>query len=261
MGEALSQHQQTFLADDTNEVARVARHVLSILAKGGARAPANSADRHSLPASRHIDTLTKRLFSACIQGDPTSFASALSEVQSSGQLDDVLAYEMIPSVARQLGTAWVDDTISFADVTVGCARLQSALRQLPDNPPTDAVPYNGLRRRCLVAVPKGAQHTLGALVLAKQLRQVRQHVVVELEAERSTLSRLADQQDFDVVLISVSSGECPNATGGLVQACREHWRASKIAIGGSMVAGKDVVDDMGADHVTQVWQEALNLCN
>lgn len=255
----MSQHQQAFLADDRNEVARVARHVLSILAKGEKRAPANSADRYSLPASLHIETLAERLFSASIQGDPASFASTLSEVQSSGQLNDVLAYEMIPSVARQLGAAWVDDTISFADVTVGCARLQSALRQLPDNTPTDAVPYNGLRRRCLVAVPKGAQHTLGALVLAKQLRQVRQHVVVELEAEQSTLSPLADQQNFDVILISASSGECPNAMGGLVQTCREHWRASKLVIGGSLAdLGKDV-DAMGADQVTQVWQEALNL--
>lgn len=261
LGEALSQHQQAFLADSSGEVARVARRVLSMLASGDLGASKSAVMATPLLTSISLVDLADRLYTASYCPDRAHFANALRDVQRAGYANDVLTFELIPTVARRLGAAWEDDLISFADVTIGCARLQSALRGLPDDLQNNAVPYKGIQQNCLITVPSGAQHTMGALVLAKQLRQARQRVVVELEADSSKLSSLAQKQNFNVVLISATRGECPQDLCQFVGAIRRNWFASKVVIGGSIsdLEG-ETIGAIGADHVTQDWREALDLC-
>lgn len=253
----LSQHQQAFLAENAEDVTRVARRVLSTLASAGGVV---SCDNNAQPKSTDKADVMERLYAASISRERSAFSAALEAArQSTGDTDD-LAFEFIPSIARRLGAAWVQDAISFSDVTIGCTRLQSALHGLPDR--MRASPRRSVRRDCLVLVPKGAQHTLGALVLVKQLRHAGQSVVTELEAQEAGLRRLADQHRFDLVLISASCCECPTALRAMVEKCRGHWPASKIVIGGSICeTGADVVRFIGADQVTSDWQEALEICN
>lgn len=259
--EALSQHQQVFLADNTGEVARVAHRVLSMLASGELGAPENGAVRAPLPTSLSLIDLAERLYTASICSDRANFEGALCDVQRAGYSHDTVAFELIPSIARRLGADWEDDLISFIDVTIGCARLQSALRCLPDEMKGGSIAYNGTRRNCLVMVPMGAQHTMGALVLAKHLRHAWQQVVVELEVNEGKLSSLAQKQNFNVVLISASRGECLQNLRHLVCVTRRHWAASKVVVGGSISdLGSDLTSAIGADHVTMDWQEALDLC-
>lgn len=261
LGEALSQHQQAFLADNTGEVARVARQVLSMLASGDLGEPKNAAFLTPLPTSLSLIDLAERLYTASYCPDRAHFADALCDVQRAGYSNDILTCEVIPTIARRLGAAWENDLISFTDVTIGCARMQSALRGLPDDILDGAVAYDGMQQNCLVMVPAGAQHTMGALVLAKQLRQARQRVVVELEADAGKLSSLAQKQNFHVVLISASRGECPQNLRKLVGVIRQYWAAGKVVVGGSISdLGSDSTNAIGADQITKDWQEALDLC-
>ena len=39
-----------------------------------------------------------------------------------------IAEDYVPLAARKLGEAWVDDTLSFSQVTIGAARLQEIVR-------------------------------------------------------------------------------------------------------------------------------------
>ncbi|MEP6020441.1 MAG: cobalamin B12-binding domain-containing protein [Paracoccaceae bacterium] len=207
-----------------------------------------------------MDSLSDRLYSASIGQDLADFLQTFQELQQAGRSNDFLAFELIPDVARRLGASWVDDVISFADVTIGCARLQSALRHLPDDVPMYVDTCNGVEQNCLVVVPDGAQHTMGAMVLAKQLRQARQRVVVDLTAHETTLSRLAEQHDFDVVLISATYGENPTDVQALIETCRAHWGACKVIVGGSFCdLNDDVLCTVHADRFTNNWQEALDL--
>lgn len=257
----MSQHQQVFLADNGGEVARVAHRVLSMLASGEVGAPENGAVLAPLPTCLSLIDLAERLYTASYCPNPASFADALRDVQRAGYSNDILTFELIPSIARRLGAAWEDDSLSFIDVTIGCARLQSALCLLPDETTGGAIAYNRMRQNCLVMVPMGAQHTMGALVLARQLRQARQRVVVELEADAGKLSSLEQKQNFNVVLISASCRECPQSLRDLVGVIRQHWPASKVVVGGSFSdLGSDSVSAIGSDHVTKDWQEALDLC-
>ena len=41
-----------------------------------------------------------------------------------------VAEDYVAQAARRLGEAWVDDTLSFSEVTIGAARLQEIVRSL-----------------------------------------------------------------------------------------------------------------------------------
>ena len=265
----MSQHQHAFLADSADDIAHVARRVLTMLAKrddqgaGAARSAglAEAVDRCG-PVGAALETLAHQLYVTSIDRDPAQFDSALTRLSGAGLDDDVLAFDLIPDIARQLGTAWVDDTISFADVTVGCSRLQRAMHHMPDHSPAAPIARpNHIARTCLVMVPQHAQHTLGALVLARTLRQAQHQVHLTLEANPQVLAQLARRHRFDLVLVSASPAECPEMLGQLIDLSRQHWGACRFALGGSIRdLTRSFAARVGADLVTNDWQEALDLC-
>ena len=255
LGEALTHHQQEFLADNAGEFAHVARRVLSMLAAGGANGIEPRDALRTLPTAVDLGDWVDRLHAASIRSDPTGFFKTLDESRRMGWCNDALANDVIPAVARQLGVSWENDLISFADVTIGCARLQSSLRRMPDDDPHLSTRGH---RECLVLVPKGAHHTLGAVVLARQLRRAGQGATLELEADFAALSALAKNRKFDVVMLSASRCECPDALRRLVRECRLHWAASKVILGGSIRdLGADITRTIEADNLTNEWREAI----
>ena len=265
--EILSQHPHSFQADTAAEVSgdvtRMARQVLSILARPEAQHLTWKDQQPTLltdKAAHCVQAVAGLLYETSFCPDKDRFNRALADAQLAGCSTDQLAFELIPGIARQLGAAWEDDLISFADVTIGCARLQSALRHLPDILPDKPETHRGIERNCLVMTLPHAQHTLGALVLAKQLRQARQRVHVELESHPDAWSHPALDQDFDVIMISASRSECPVALQSLVGLCRQNWGRSRVVIGGSFCdLGEDVKASVQADQLTMDWQEALNI--
>ncbi|MEP4199425.1 MAG: cobalamin-dependent protein [Aliishimia sp.] len=256
----MSRHDHAIVKDNSNVVARVALRALSTLAPTDSNSPDNNGKPRSLAGNPRTDDLLNKLYSAAIRQDQAHFLQTFQELRRAGCSNDFLAFDLIPDVARRLGASWVDDVISFADVTIGCARLQSALRQLPDDVPMYVDTCNGVEQNCLIAVPIGAQHTMGAMVLAKQLRQARQRVVVDLTAHETTLSQLARQHDFDVVLISATCAENPAEVQALIEICRVLWGACKVIVGGSFCdLNGDVLCTVHADHFTNDWREALDV--
>jgi MerR family transcriptional regulator, light-induced transcriptional regulator len=73
----------------------------------------------------------------------------------------------VPEVARRLGAAWCEDRTSFADVTVGTARLQGLLREIGPDWFSDARLGDRPPVCVLVVVSRDEFHTLGAMVLAR----------------------------------------------------------------------------------------------
>ena len=252
-GSVVLQHQHAFMADDICEITLVARRALSALvAKDGILIHASDTQARG--------PLTQPLFDAAVHVDPRVLTDLLATLQASGHSGTKIAFDVLPDVARQLGTAWEDDTISFTDVTVGCARLQRALHHLTDD--THHTPLaTGDQRDCLVIVPKGAQHTFGAMILAKQLRYAGMRVTIDLEASPDTLSALAKSQSFHNVFMSASLSETSDTLCELTRTIHAQWPDSKVILGGTYLHRDDSnMAAVGADHVTQNLQDALGLC-
>jgi methylmalonyl-CoA mutase cobalamin-binding subunit len=257
----LPQHQHAFQAENINEVDRVARHVLAILSVAEDANPAPCKNSKPVAERFHNKTLNERLFEAAISRDRWAMDKTIDALRREGADDQSIAFDIVPQIARRLGTAWEEDSLSFGAVTIGCARLQTLVLQLGERARAHQIMPGEKTRNCLVVVPENAHHTLGAIVLTKQLRNSRHDVSLNLGATPDSQSKIAQAQDFDAIMISASKHESPESLRALVKSTRTKGAKSKVFIGGSISElNLDLVAVTGTDYVTNDWQGALDLC-
>lgn len=164
---------------------------------------------------------------------------------------DQVADHYIPEAARQLGQQWLEDRISFAQVTIGAARLQDLLHALQsewtDGPPD---PIN--QSAVLVIVPPGEQHTLGAMVVAANLRRRGISVCVRIAPGMGDLAALMANRRFDAAFITIGSADRVEMCVKLVKTLSQLGDGSlRIAIGGSVRDDcQELLSQTGADMVT-----------
>lgn len=204
---------------------------------------------------------TAALVAGAVSPRPTQLAETIRDLRGQNVSDDALADLYIPEAARQLGRDWLDDTRSFMDVSIGAAKLQSELRAIGRRWIADTGMVAG-RGTVLVAVPEQESHTLGAVVLASQLRRAGISVCLRVNARTDDLAGIVRSGRYDAIMISWGRYEGLDVPRKLVETLR---RASKgsvpIAVGGAVLGGaKEVRKTTGADFATNDIDVALKLC-
>ena len=209
---------------------------------------ANLARRPDPLAPARMDALVRAL----ADPDPGPLAAQIARLGREGVPTPVLIDDLVPAAARALGALWAEDRLSFATVTVGCARLQGLMHRAepragpePDGPGV------------VVAAVPGAQHTLGALVAAAQLRRARVSVRLALgtgpeiaatvRAARPALVALSAPAGIGLASLRTLSDSLRGAMG----------RSGTLALGGSLVTATEMTEDereaitraARADHV------------
>lgn len=176
-----------------------------------------------------------------------------------------IADHYIPELARQMGEEWCQDSMNFAEVTIGVSRLQSLLRTLG---PEWRSNHNNTNagQAALVIVATDNFHTLGAMILAGKLRRLGLSVRLELGAEPDTIVETLRKTDYGAVLISAYKGESLERLRRMVEAVRELGQsAPPVVLGGSILTNVEDRDALlgrtGCDFVTNDVSEALDLCN
>ncbi|MEO0485389.1 MAG: cobalamin B12-binding domain-containing protein [Pseudomonadota bacterium] len=163
----------------------------------------------------------------------------------------------LPEVARRLGAAWCEDEMSFADVTIGSSRLQACIRDLRAPQVTDSTAAH-----VLIVVPKDAYHTLGASVVADQLRRLGVAPKMALGLSLVELAELLESHDFNAVMISAAASERLEKLRDLVNCVKTASHADVPVIVGGTVTDKDtdIRTLTGADYVSNNPEEALRAC-
>ena len=59
-----------------------------------------------------------------------SFELAITVLKTHGAPIDYIVLELIPEIARRFGKQWEDDSLSFADVSMGVSKLERAIHKL-----------------------------------------------------------------------------------------------------------------------------------
>src|SRR6056297_3142723 len=220
---------------------------------GGGAVTSLASQALSLLATRRLsgdtrkeEVLLAEIEAAALDRDPTRRTAVLAEMRARGIPDAWVAEILIPKVARRLGEAWCEDSKSFAEVTIGSARLQAMVRDLDPSDASDALDNAPL---LAVIVPEDEFHTLGALTLAGQLRRLGFSVKLFLGTS-------------DAELVSASQGERVAGLARLVKRMRLALsRATPIIVGGSAVTrGLGAKGRIGADHITSDVFAALTAC-
>lgn len=223
---------------------------------------------HAISALASKRTTTRPALSESLTQRLVEAASAPRETAMSGAIDALLhagvpAIEIldfyIPESARRLGQFWLEDCASFSEVTVGCARLQRGMRTLF---PITVHPVDPGAGSVLVAVVEGETHTLGAMVLAEQLRRRGIAVRLIIGEPAPRLLRFVAEGQFDAIFLSVAIEEKLADLAAIVEKLRQLANSTApILVGGAITRlGKEVQEKTGADHVVDDATEALRLC-
>ncbi len=252
----------TFSARPSNEVDSVAARALTLLAANTGNSARSSPFKSLVAYPERAKPLIQRLYDASCSPNRQHAISVMKELQESeASVSDIISV-LVPGVARKLGEDWVDDKASFGAVTIGCARLQACVHHLERSFAERPLKNCAHQTNCLVAVPEGAQHTLGAVVLAAELRQAGPHAQLALDVSASKMARLVRSEHYDVIMISAAIGQDIDALRALVSAARLKGSRSKIIVGGGLVAGEIMSENkltkaIGADLATCDWRQIL----
>lgn len=159
-----------------------------------------------------------------------------------------VACEYATEAARILGERWLSDELSFVDVTIRTERLHGLVRRV-DEMVVDSGMGEG--PSALILVPEAEQHTLGAFVLALQLRLEGFSAVVRVAPVAADLTELVTAKGFDLALVSIGCAAALDSSIGLVRTLRLMSRREiPIYVGGAIPLQDDVLLQMtGADRV------------
>ncbi|WP_342077604.1 cobalamin B12-binding domain-containing protein [Yoonia sp. SS1-5] len=204
-----------------------------------------------------------KLREAALSADREACVEVMKDALHGGLRPEDMADLYIPALARDMGQDWCEDQLGFAQVTIGVSRLQSMLRDLGPAWSADSVAHPAAPAIMLV-VPEQAHHTLGAMVLAGQLRRKGLSVRLVLGMRRTELVKLVELASFDAVFISASCGERLETLRRIVDVIGvAASRRPPVVIGGSILDVEDkenVTALTGADYATGCPDEALRLC-
>ena len=195
----------------------------------------NTSKEHILrPANPEwIEEAGNLLVRRCLSN---SFESntVLQELVELGFKYDTIVDYCIPLAATKLGEAWVNDTLSFSEATVGSANLQILLKLIADDRQISINSCNG--KRFLICVHESEQHTLGALVMGDMLRRQGHSLKIKLDAKFSQICDLQNANDYDAIFFSCASFLSAKETVGCVKKIRQTFRDDiPIFLGGSNI--------------------------
>ncbi len=233
-----------------DNVDALASQVLNVVAS---RSPHNAA--------KIYNRLVASLVEAVRAPDATALDGALHELRHHGCTNVDIADVYIPAAARVLGEEWCRDETSFADVTIGTARLQGLLRDLEQEWQKIHQPFPG-NGPAIVVICLDDFHTLGAMVVAGQLRRLGASVRVLLGQTQSEQVEIVQNGGFDMAMISASRVENLETSRKLVKNLRTALQKQlPIVLGGTVIEYTTNVKALtGADHVINDPKEALRLC-
>lgn len=206
-----------------------------------------------------VESIVQRLTDAVQSGNSTLIESLKPDLRRARIAPAMLADIYIPEAARRLGQAWEDDTITFADVTIGTVRLQSLLRDISADWGADARKVATKGGTVLLLLPEKEHHTLGPLVVTGQLRRRGVSVCLQLVTEDGEWKAMLRKRHFDGVIISVGWEGKLAAASDLVKTIKQLTKGKMpVAVGGAVLTrshAKLICD--GADVVTNDLDLAL----
>jgi methanogenic corrinoid protein MtbC1 len=140
----------------------------------------------------------------------------LARMRKEGVSVEDIVDVVLPEVARNAGRLWMEDEISFADVTIVTARLQETVRALGrvrrDNPAEDRAGAFGstsssslnARKRVLLIIPRPEEHTFGAFVVADQIRRHGFEVDIAMDLHPRQVAEKVRKTRYHMVGITAS---------------------------------------------------------
>lgn len=248
----------TDIADRPAPTPRSTEHVGGLAAQALSIVRSNRTPLRAGADAAPSEAFVAALGRAICQPNDSHAKSVIAAMMDAGIRPEDIIDIYITRVARDLGAAWCEDELGFADVTIGTARLQSLLREL--SPATHRVKHKA--PSILMIVIGDEFHTLGATMATEQLRRSGNAVRLMMGHSNREILMTVETGEFDAIFLSAALTDRLGDIRELIREIRaEMPKRVPIILGGSIAqAPSGLKEKTGADHVATDPNAALGLC-
>ena len=225
------------------------------------RALEELTNRASAGANRQRKSKIELLCSSLINQNETSSLLIRTMLESGISISDI--YEKyIPDAARLLGKYWVQNKLSFVNVTLATSRLQAVAREF-ELLYIGSVSSGACGPEILIISPQGEQHTFGAQMISRKFRRLGASAYLSINNSKSEIRKIITKHQFKLIGLSISDYKLCNPKNEL-KSTIDMIKKFKIPIvaGGSLVHSYEgVLETLNLDLVTDDAMEALTYFN
>ena len=168
----------------------------------------------------------------------------------------------IPAAARQLGRCWVQNTLSFAEVTLAISRLQTVAKQF-EGVYIGSCNSGASGPEIMIISPKQEQHTFGAQMITRQFQRLGLSPYLSINNNLDEVKKIIKKHKFKMIGISLANYKLCSPKSE-VRSIITLVRQLKIPIlaGGSLIhSHKNAVESLNVDMITDDPINALHYFN
>jgi methanogenic corrinoid protein MtbC1 len=186
--------------------------------------------RHTLD-EEEISKLTNLL----LDTEEGSFELAITVLKTHGASINYIVLDLIPAIARQLGKQWEDDSLSFADVSIGVNKLERVIHKLDYLFQANQLERQQNKAIFITGFP-GSQHSLGSLIFANFLIFSGWQVHRPSQTNIDSIVYGVSSKEVQAIAISVATNEQLEQLPNLIDLLRQKSKNPNIIvlIGGSL---------------------------
>jgi methanogenic corrinoid protein MtbC1 len=195
--------------------------------------------------------------------DSDSLIAHVGALLQSGIPMETIYVDLMMPAARRLGDYWDDDSISFADVTIGLSRLQQVVRTLGWKQPHPNGPDHSSPSALFVPVST-EQHTFGLFIIEDFFRRAGWRTWIETSGLEDDAVEMVRHHWFDLIGLSASRDAQTEEIASTIAAIRKASRNPGlfILVGGRLFIDRpELVLEVGADATAPNGSDALLVAN
>ena len=225
------------------------------------RALEELTNRASVGANRQRKSKIELLCSSLINQNEKGSVLIRTMLESGISISDI--YEKyIPDAARLLGKYWVQNKLSFVNVTLATSRLQAVAREF-ERLYIGTINSGAYGPEILVISPRGEQHTFGAQMISRKFSRLGASAYLSINNSASEIRKIITKHRFKLIGLSISDYKLCNPKNEL-KSTIDMIKKFKIPIvaGGSLIHSYEgVLETLNLDLVTDDAIKALNYFN
>lgn len=201
----------------------------------------------------------KALCYAFVSDDAKAGAAIISGLRADGVMPEDIYLKQLAAAARMLGDMWVNDEMTFSQVTVGTGRMFAIMRSMrhlfePTIPVQD--------KTAIFASVPGEDHTLGVHMAADMFRKDGWEISLKVGMDHDQLVTEIQQAPSGIVGLSISGEHSIEALSRLVVALHIACPHAILLVSGSNVDEvQPILSLMGLDGVASTIEEAQEQLN
>lgn len=172
-----------------------------------------------------IDRITQLLLST----EDGAFDLAITVLKTHGVSINYIVLDLIPTIARRLGKQWEDDTLSFAEVSIGTNKLERVIHKLDYLFQVTQLEKRGDQSILISNFPE-SQHSLGTLILSNYFVHSGWRVYRPENNSLKSISQGLESNNHDAIALSISCEEQLELLPSTISFLREKSKNPKIIV-------------------------------